>query len=130
MMPDYLALEEGFFDLIVSNLGVNNFPRPDAVLAKCRRVLASGGALALTTNFEGHMREFYDVFDSTLSEMSLEGERGRLAEHIQPARMNRNVEFRIETVADKVNGRRRFVVDFGDGGFGEDGSCNWWVWGV
>lgn len=54
------------FDLIVSNLGINNFADPDAALAECFRVTKPGGRLALTTNLQGHMREFYDVFRDTL----------------------------------------------------------------
>ena len=78
-----MPFEDGFFDLIISNLGINNFARREAVLAECRRVLAPGGTLALTTNFKGHMWEFYEVFDRTLVELSLEGQRKDLAEHIQ-----------------------------------------------
>lgn len=54
------------FDLIVSNLGLNNFSNPEAVLAECYRVAKPLARLALTTNLDGHMKEFYDVFESTL----------------------------------------------------------------
>ncbi len=54
------------FDLIVSNLGLNNFADAPAAIAECRRVLRRGGVLALTTNLVGHMREFYEVFESVL----------------------------------------------------------------
>src|SRR5438477_8451257 len=39
----------GEFDLVVSNLGLNNFDEPGSVMAECRRVLKPGGTLALTT---------------------------------------------------------------------------------
>jgi ubiquinone/menaquinone biosynthesis C-methylase UbiE len=77
------------FDLIVSNLGVNNFSDAPSALRECRRVITDTGILALTTNLQGHMRELYEVFAATLSEMS---ERGRL-----PA-LQRHVEHRA-TVA-------------------------------
>ncbi len=57
------------FDLIVSNLGINNFADQETVLRECHRVLKSSGRLALTTNPQGHMQEFYKVFESTLQQL-------------------------------------------------------------
>jgi len=54
------------FDLVVSNLGVNNFDSPSAVLAECRRVGKPTGRIALTTNLAGHMSEFYQIYEQTL----------------------------------------------------------------
>ncbi len=54
------------FDLIVSNLGVNNFDDAPVVMAECYRVAKSGGQIAITTNLNGHMREFYSAFRETL----------------------------------------------------------------
>lgn len=65
------------FDLITSNLGINNFAHPAAALAECYRVAKSGARFALTTNLTGHMAAFYDVFRTTLREL------GR--EHLIPA---------------------------------------------
>lgn len=59
------------FDLVVSNLGLNNFADPRASLAECRRVLRPSGTFALTTNLVGHMRELYDVFESVLTSFNL-----------------------------------------------------------
>ncbi len=61
-----LPFRSGVFHLIVSNLGLNNFADARAAVAECRRVLHRGGVLALTTNLVGHMREFYEVFESVL----------------------------------------------------------------
>jgi SAM-dependent methyltransferase len=54
------------FDLIVSNLGINNFADPQAALAECARVARRGASIALATNLQGHMQEFYDVFAEVL----------------------------------------------------------------
>jgi arsenite methyltransferase len=66
-----LPMPGGTFDLLVINLGLNNFDDPAAVLAECARVLAPGGRLALTTNIAGHMREFYAVFRQVLRDQGL-----------------------------------------------------------
>jgi arsenite methyltransferase len=54
------------FDMVTSNLGVNNFTNPSAAVQECHRVTHSGGFLALTTNVQGHMGEFYTVFRDVL----------------------------------------------------------------
>lgn len=70
------------FDLIVSNLGLNNLADGDAAVAECRRVLRPGGRLALSTNLVGHMAEFYEVFARVLAESGGEREAGALRAHI------------------------------------------------
>ncbi|HZR44888.1 MAG TPA: methyltransferase domain-containing protein [Ktedonobacteraceae bacterium] len=62
----HLPFEDDVFDVIVSNLGVNNFVDPQAVFGECFRVARPGAHLALTTNPIGHMHEFYEVFHQTL----------------------------------------------------------------
>lgn len=57
------------FDLLVSNLGINNVHDPAAVLRECWRVAKPSATIALTINLQGHMQELYDVFESTLREM-------------------------------------------------------------
>src|SRR3954465_5759489 len=57
-----MPFADATFDLIVSNLGVNNFEDRAAAIRECRRVAKPGATLALTTNLQGHMREFYEVF--------------------------------------------------------------------
>jgi ubiquinone/menaquinone biosynthesis C-methylase UbiE len=54
------------FDLVVSNLGINNFADADAAFAECRRVLRPGGVLAMTSNLVGHMRELYEMLERVL----------------------------------------------------------------
>lgn len=56
------------FDLIVSNLGINNWEVPQGVLAECYRVASPDAALVLTTNLVGHYQEFYDLFRAILME--------------------------------------------------------------
>ena len=67
---DDLPFEDGRFDVITSNLGVNNFEDPARVLKECKRVLKPGGKIAITTNLNGHWSQFYRVFEDTLREMN------------------------------------------------------------
>lgn len=61
-----LDLPEASVDVIVSNLGINNFDDPPAVMRVCARVARPGAALLLTTNLVGHMAEFYAVYREVL----------------------------------------------------------------
>lgn len=53
-------------DVVVSNLGINNFDDPTSVLAECHRVVRPDGTLLMTTNLVGHMVEFYETYRDTL----------------------------------------------------------------
>ncbi len=56
-------------NLVVSNLGINNFTNPGKVIQECSRVLKPDGLVAITTNLNGHWHEFYNIFKSTLAGM-------------------------------------------------------------
>ena len=71
-----IDLPDASIDLVVSNLGINNFENAAAVLESCFRVAKPGARLLLTTNLAGHMSEFYDVYRATLIEL---GQTDRLA---------------------------------------------------
>ncbi len=77
-----LPLRTGALDLVVSNLGVNNFADPAAAFRECRRVLRPGGSLVLSTNLVGHMRELYEVFERVLAEAADAVALERLRAHV------------------------------------------------
>ena len=70
------------FDLITSNLGINNFENPDKVLSECHRVLKTNASLCLTTNLTGTFSEFYEVYNETLNEPPFEKYLPQLIEHV------------------------------------------------
>lgn len=76
-----LPFGAGALDLIVSNLGINNFDDKPAAFAECARALRPGGRLAITTNLRGHMAEFYAAFRETLHELGQAEALTRLSEH-------------------------------------------------
>lgn len=67
-----LPFSDDSVDLIVSNLGINNFEHPELVFRECNRVLKAGGKLALTSNVNGHWHLFYTVFYDTLKQLGKE----------------------------------------------------------
>lgn len=69
---EMLPFKDQSIDLIVSNLGINNFSDPAIVFKECKRVLKANGKLALTTNTFGHWKEFYEIFYSTLRSLKKE----------------------------------------------------------
>jgi ubiquinone/menaquinone biosynthesis C-methylase UbiE len=64
-----IPFDDHSIDLIVSNLGLNNFENPAVIFRECHRVLKPKGKLALTSNLNGHWREFYGIFYATLKEL-------------------------------------------------------------
>ena len=61
-----MPFDDQAFDLITSNLGINNFDDPNAVMRECYRVARPGARIALTTNISGHMANFYALFRETI----------------------------------------------------------------
>lgn len=78
-----LDLPSGSIDLIVSNLGVNNFDDPAGVLRTCHRLTRPGGCLILTSNLRGTMAEFYAVFRETLEELGHHDRIDSLERHLE-----------------------------------------------
>lgn len=78
-------------DLIVSNLGINNFENPPQVFRECHRILKPNGKLVLTTNLDGHWKAFYTIFESTLRELG----KNSVAERLQAHQAHRGTIDRI-----------------------------------
>ena len=77
-----IDLPDASVDLIVSNLGINNFDDPTKALRSCFRVAKPGARLYLTTNLVGHMCEFYEAYRSVLVELGFTGQLAALDAHI------------------------------------------------
>lgn len=64
-----IPLDGNSIDLIVSNLGINNFDKPAVVFKECNRVLKPKSKLAITSNLNGHWKELYQIFYATLQQL-------------------------------------------------------------
>jgi arsenite methyltransferase len=78
-----LDLPANSVDLVVSNLGINNFEHPETVLHTCVRIMKPGAMLALTTNLSGHMEELYRVYRDTLYEIGQPDRLSALEDQVQ-----------------------------------------------
>lgn len=78
-----MAISDDSVDLIVSNLGINNFENPTAVIQECRRILKPNGSLFLSSNLVGTFQAFYDVFEQVLVESNDTEILEQLEQHIQ-----------------------------------------------
>jgi ubiquinone/menaquinone biosynthesis C-methylase UbiE len=103
------------FDLIVSNLGINNFEDRAAAVRECRRVAKRGAILALTTNLQGHMREFYTLFADVVRDDAAASQ--RLRDHIEHRATVANVRELLEAGGFNITRvvERESVMRFADG---------------
>lgn len=61
-----LPFDDSFFDLIISNNGINNVQDLPKSLVECRRVSKTGAQFVFTMNLEQTMIEFYNLLEREL----------------------------------------------------------------
>jgi arsenite methyltransferase len=67
-----MSFENGRIDMVVSNLGLNNFESVENVFREVYRILKPGGSFIITTNSFGHWKEMYEVLYQCLAELELQ----------------------------------------------------------
>jgi ubiquinone/menaquinone biosynthesis C-methylase UbiE len=65
-VAEQMPFENDYFDLIVSNNGLNNVQDISKTFGECRRVSRSGAQFVFTFNTDRTFAEFYDVFRDVL----------------------------------------------------------------
>jgi ubiquinone/menaquinone biosynthesis C-methylase UbiE len=96
------------FDLLVSNLGLNNFEHQEQVLRECFRVAKPGATLALTSNPIGHMREFYQMYREVLEQLGKRDAVDRLHANEAHRGTKESIAHLLETAGFKIS---RIVED-------------------
>ena len=74
--------QDNYFDVIISNNGLNNVENLNTAISECFRILKPGGRLQFTFNLPDTMKEFYSVFENVLREENLVEEIDLLKAHI------------------------------------------------
>jgi arsenite methyltransferase len=111
-----LPFPDSHFDLITSNLGINNFSNPFEVLSECKRVMKPNGTLCLTTNLTGQFKQFYDIFNETLKDLGYSknyqekleahiGHRGTIESHTS---FLKTIGFKIQKIVESDYAMRFF----------------------
>lgn len=77
-----IPMPDNFFDLIVSNNGLNNVEDVEQSLSECYRVCRHGAPMVLTMNLEQTMLEFYNAFEKVLQELNLIQELRKMKDQI------------------------------------------------
>jgi len=114
---EHMPFANESIDLIVSNLGINNFDNPAVVFSECARVLKSGGRLCLTTNLNGHWHEFYLVFARALAEAGQGALLPKLESHQEHRGSVESISMMFEVAGLKVthHATETFEMKFADG---------------
>jgi ubiquinone/menaquinone biosynthesis C-methylase UbiE len=81
-VAEHLPFENSSFDLIISNNGINNVRDQEKALTECFRVSRPAAQMVITLNLPETMKEFYEVFESTLRGLGKDLEIKRMHEHI------------------------------------------------
>lgn len=97
-----LSFPNNHFDLITSNLGINNFENPHKVLSECHRVLKTNASLCLTTNLTGTFSEFYEVYKKTIQELGFEKYLPQFNDHVSHRGTEESVRELLEANGFKI----------------------------
>lgn len=117
-LAEHLPFPDNFFDLIVSNNGINNVQDIELTLSECHRVSKPYAQFVLTLNLEKTMIEFYEVFEKTLLKDGLEDEVQKMKEQIYSKRKPLNeTESLLESVGFQIKSTKNdsFKIRFSDG---------------
>lgn len=106
-----IPFENDFFDLIVSNNGINNVQDMQGSLNECARVSKKGAQFTLTLNLEDTMTEFYTAFEKVLKQNGLTEEITKMKAHIyEKRRPEKEIESMLNAAGFSV--RNKFYDSF------------------
>jgi len=117
-IAEELLFEDSFFDLVVSNNGINNVQDMKLALSECARVSKPDAQLVITLNLEDTMIEFYEVFQKVLKDNNFNKEIIKMRKQIYLKRKPLNeIEKLLKSFGFKVTDiyHDKFYLRFIDG---------------
>lgn len=85
-VAEEIPFPDKYFELVISNNGLNNVTDQPKALAECYRVCDEGSQMVLTMNLPHTMVEFYDTYEQLLGELGMTEEIGKMHAHIASKR--------------------------------------------
>jgi arsenite methyltransferase len=85
-VAEKIPFDDNYFDLIVSNNGLNNVTDCQASLAECFRACCPGAEMVITMNLPETMMEFYSSFEEVLKKLGMNSEIQKMYDHISSKR--------------------------------------------
>ena len=108
-VAEEIPFPDKYFELIVSNNGLNNVSDLNRSLAECFRVCDKGAQLVMTMNLPHTMTEFYEILQMVLEETGIEDAQERISGHIASKR--KTIEELQEAVIESGFAIRSIDVD-------------------
>jgi arsenite methyltransferase len=99
-----MPFENDFFDLIVSNNGLNNVQNIQCSLNGCARVAKKGAQFVFTLNLEESMIAFYSAFEKVLLQNGMTEEISKMKAHIyEKRRPIKEIESMVKKAGFSIN---------------------------
>ncbi len=77
-----LSFADDVYDMVVCNLGLGDFERPETALVDFARVTCPGGEVRCTLPLRGTFQEFFDIYQEVLTKHDKHDTLARLQDHI------------------------------------------------
>jgi ubiquinone/menaquinone biosynthesis C-methylase UbiE len=113
-----MPFDDSFFDVIVSNNGINNVEDLNKTFAECSRVSKTRAQFLFTMNLEGSMLEFYNILKDELEKNNNKTAVDNMKQHIyEKRRPLSEIKQLLHEHAFKVNdiSEDEFCYRFADG---------------
>ena len=100
-----MNFQDDYFDMIVSNNGLNNVQNMEMAFMSCSRVAKKGCRFVYTMNLPETMKEFYSCFRESVSEILNSGYVDKIDEHIHSKRKS------LQYLKDITEGNGFDIID-------------------